>query len=93
MVFLKENGGSVMADKKLYVVNSGSTALATFVRPQSGEGLKVFVGPRSFVTVSTQAVSGALPWTVMGSAITALPAIAIAAYAPNRLTAVAYPMS
>jgi hypothetical protein len=52
-----------MADKELYVVNSGLTALETFVRPQSGEGLKVFVGPRSFVTVSTQAVSGALPWT------------------------------
>jgi len=82
-----------MADEKLYIINSGSTLLETFVRPQSGNGLKVAVGPRSFATVNTQAVSGGLPWTVMGSHVTALPAIAIAAYAPNRLTAVAYPMS
>jgi hypothetical protein len=86
-----------MASERLYVVNNGSTALERLVRSQSGEDLKLMVGPKSFVTVNTQAVSGALPWLVgdsTGSHLTAVITLpAVAAFDPNVPTArVAYPM-
>jgi hypothetical protein len=94
---LKKAGEQVMANERLYIVNYGSTALEKLVRSQSGEDLKVTVGPKSFVTVNTRAVSGALPWQVgdaTGSHLTAVITLpAVAAFEPNVLTAhVAYPM-
>jgi hypothetical protein len=85
-----------MADEKLYIANYGSASLEKIVKPHTGQGLKVSVGPKSFVTVSTQEVTGPLPWHVMNSptitALTVRSLPAIAAVYPGVLTAVVYPV-
>ena len=79
---------------RLYIANYGSTALAKLVRSEGGKDFKVAVGPTSFATVNTKDVTGALPWHIMNSptltaaTINSLPAIA--AFAPNVLTAYPY---
>jgi hypothetical protein len=93
---LKKAGEQVMANETLYIANYGSATLEKLVRSQGGEDLKVTVGPKSFVTVNTRAVTGALPWQVgdsTGSHLTAVVTLpAVAAFEPNALTArVAYP--
>lgn len=96
LFFLKGLGGPVMADQSLYIVNYGSTDLEAVVASQSAENLKVVVGPKSFVTVNAQAVTGGLPWLVKSSSspatVRSLPAI-LASFHPNVLTAPAYPTS
>jgi len=82
-------------DLGLYVANYGPSALAKLVRPQSGNDVKVAVGPKSFATVKARDVAGPLPWHIMNSptltaaTVNSLPAIA--AFDPNVLTAVFYP--
>jgi hypothetical protein len=55
-----------MDDKTLYIVNCGTDAISKLVVPATG-GVKipVTVGPKSFAQVTTQAVSGQLPWKVV----------------------------
>jgi hypothetical protein len=55
-----------MDEQKLYVVNCGSNAIQKVVVPATGGvSIPVSVGPKSFASVTNQAVTGALPWYVV----------------------------
>jgi hypothetical protein len=92
----------VLTAKNLYVVNYLTAGnLTKYVGPQDRDEehppFKVTVGPRSFKTVTTQQVTGALPWQVTANPsgpylsatnVESLPAVI--AFEPPHLTAVAY---
>jgi hypothetical protein len=84
-----------MTDESLYIVNCGANVLTGLVRPQSGDDLKVAVGPKSFATVNAKDVTGPPPWHIMYpptiTAVTVKALPAIATFDPNVLTAVVYP--
>jgi hypothetical protein len=88
-------------DSKLVVVNYGLTKpLTKYVGPKDrskNPALKITVGPKSFMAVTTQEVTGGPPWQVTESPtgpylsateVTSLPAII--SFEPGHLTAVAY---
>ena len=96
----------MLTAKNLYVVNYLTAGnLTKYVGPQDRDeehpAFEVTVGPRSFKTVTTQQVTGALPWQVTANPtgpylsatnVKSLPAV-IAFEPPRLLTAVAYSMS
>jgi hypothetical protein len=72
-----------MSNKDLHIANFGGGSITRYIVPTGGGvAPAVTIGPKSFVTVTTEQVGGKLPWTIssdqskpQGPQISQLPAM------------------